>query len=206
MAVRSIRSWVGFAGVLVLALPSLSPAQDFQISGFAGWRLGGSGRDPISAQEIDIGGARSVGGAAGVRLSERYGLELYFSRAESEAEPIFTAESLELELSYLQLGFVHELGSSSAIRPFLALALGGARVRHGTGESRTRLSLGAGIGTRLFPIRHVGVRAEARLLFVLDDDGTSRSRSIGPGGGSGFGIRGGTLLQGDLTIGLVLAF
>jgi len=200
------RQWLAVV-VLGLALPSASAAQSVELSGFGGWRFGGSGRDPISAQQADIAGAWSFGGAAGLGLGGSSRVELYFSRAESGARRTLTDESLELALSYLQLGYVFELGRPGGIRPFVSLALGGARIRHGTGESKTRASLGAGIGARLFPTRHLGLRAEARLLMVLDDEETNRSRSLYTGGTSrSFGFQGETILQGELTLGLVLAF
>jgi hypothetical protein len=188
--------------LLIWALPRAAPARDVQLAGFAGWRFGGSGYDPISALQIDIAAAASFGGTASVTFAERTAIELYFSRAESKAQPLFLAESADLELSYLQLGVLHEL-DDGGVRPFLGIGLGGARLRQSGGGARTRFSAGAVVGARVFPIPNLGFRADARLLFVFDERARGSSRSPGA---SGFVVRAETIVQGELTIGLVVAF
>jgi len=200
-------AWVRRAlcgGLVLLAQPTATRAQDVQLSGFAGWRFGGSGRSPISGQQIDIAGASSFGGTASLWLWGPSWVELYFSRADGVARPsVFGGDERDLELSYLQLGYVHEL-DARGVRPFLGASIGGARIREASQEARTLFSEGAMAGLRAFAGRHVGLRVDGRLLLALDDQRRERSRSsLGPGG---ITVGGPVIFQAELTLGVVVAF
>jgi hypothetical protein len=198
---RRLRATAVLLGLL-FALPAAGAAEEFQVAGLAGWRLGGSGSSPISRQNLDIGGAGSLGGAASFELWEQGSIELYFSRAEATARPLFGNEEPRVAISYLLLGVVYEF-QTRGLRPFAGLSLGGARFRETPGGEKTVFSGSAVAGIRLFPTRHVGLRAEGRLLFVADEDDRIPRDSRG---GDDLGARGDAIFQGELAIGLVLAF
>jgi len=190
--------------LILLAQPTAILAQDVQLSGFAGWRFGGSGRSPISGQQIDIGGATSFGGSASLWLWGPSWVELNLSRAVGVARPaVFGGDERDLELSYLQLGYVHEL-QGTVVRPFLGASIGAARIREASEEARTLFSAGVVGGLRAFAGRHVGLRLDGRLLLALD--GQRRGRSRNSLGDSGITIGGSAIFQAELTIGVVVAF
>lgn len=199
---RSGRLLLGALAVLVF--PSASPAQDVHLSGFAGWRFGGSGRSPIDYQELDVAGAHSYGGCASLRLWRRNAVELYFSRAEGAGRRRFESDELRVAVSYLLVGLVHEL-KTDGVRPFLGVAMGGARLREDPLGARTLFATAGLVGVRVFPAPHVGLRADGRVLFVSDDRSSSRTRDP-LGGSSGFSVTSDSLIQAELTVGLVLAF
>lgn len=190
--------------LVLLALPALSAAQDVQVSGFAGWRFGGSGVSPVDYQDLDIHGAGSFGGSSSVRLWGRNAVELYFSRAESAGRRRFEDSELEVAVSYLLVGLVHEV-KTEGVRPFLGFAIGGARLRQSPGGTRTLFSAAGVAGVRVFASPHLGLRADGRLLFVTDDRGSSRTREPLERS-SGLTLRADSIIQGELTVGLVLAF
>lgn len=197
---------VGLA--LLLALPAASRAQDIEVSGFVGWRYGGSGRSPVDFREIDIDGARSFGGAAVVPMWGRNGLGLYFSRAGASGRSALTDEPLEVTVSYLLLGIVHDFSASRVLRPFFGFSLGAAWRTETPGGTRTRLTGGAVAGIRVFPTRRLGLRADARLLVVSDDRRDPYDPYYGPSSFRGVRLRvsGDSLIQAELAIGLVVAF
>lgn len=195
----------GLACALALvAYPAPSGAQDHQLSGFAGWRFGGSGQSPISRRQIDIAGATSFGVSASLWIWGPSWVELHLSRADSVARPtLFANDERDVELTYLHLGYVHEL-RSGRVRPFLGGSLGAARMREGGDEPRNLFSAGAVVGLRVFPSRHLGLRADGRLLLVVGDERRGRSRSSLGSRGITFG--GPVIIQAELSVGLVVAF
>lgn len=189
---------------LLLAMPAVARAQDIELSLFTGWRYGGSGRSQLSFREVDIEGARSIGGAAIVPVWGRNAVGLYFSRARADARSVLQGTPLEVTVSYLLAGIVHDFRPGAVVRPFVGFSLGAAWQSESPGGTRSQLTGAAVAGVRLFPTRRLGLRADARVQLLSDERFANRYyRSVG---GARLTLTGDSLIQAEVAIGLVVAF
>jgi Outer membrane protein beta-barrel domain len=196
----------------LLLIPALAAAQpgDFELTPFAGYRLGGEFDaantdlfdDDLDA-EIEEGGIFGV--ILGIPLTPGWKLELLASRQESTFiidEGLFspTEELGDVTLTFYHAGFTYEWGRGQ-VNPFITGTLGLARIEPDFPElnAENRFSGSLGGGAKIFFSPNVGIRLEGRGYWTdlgTDwDDRFDRYDSDGDG-----------LFQAEASAGLIFAF
>ena len=96
--------------------------------------------------------------------------------------------------------------SEGVVRPYGTGSMGAAIFsdREGLESDRWRFSIGLGGGLKLFPTERIGFRLQARMLVPMYFNGIWFG--VGTGGGSGGVSTSSSIVQGDFTGGLILAF
>lgn len=196
----------------VLLLPALAYAQpsEFEITPFAGYRLGGefdaSNEDFFDTNlDAEIEESSIYGVIFGIPLSRDWKLELLASRQESafiidEGLLSPTTELGDVTLSFYHAGFAYEWGLGQA-RPFLFGSAGLARIEPDFPElnAENRISGSLGGGVKVFFSENIGLRFEGRGYWTdLGTDWEDRYDRYDDDSGG--------LFQAEASAGLILAF
>ena len=193
----------------LLAILFVLPQQAFsqkgiEISGYTGWMLGGKVNLYNGSLKIDDG--QNWGITLSYEIAPGMKAELMYNRLVSDLvvreygnEPYVETT---IATQYFHVGAVKELMYEGVIRPYGTGSLGAAIFsdRDGYYNDKWRFSIGLGGGLKIFPTERIGFRLQARMLVPLYFNGIW----IGTGGG---GVTtSSTIIQGDFTGGLILAF
>lgn len=193
----------------LLAILFILPQQAFsqkgiEISGYTGWMLGGKVNLYNGSLKIEDGQNWGIT----ISYPIGYGVkgELMYNRLVSDLvvreygnEPYVETT---IATQYFHIGAVKELMPEGVVRPYGTGSLGAAIFsdREGFYSDKWRFSIGLGGGLKLFPTERIGFRLQARMLVPLYFNGIW----IGTGGGGATASS--TIVQGDFTGGLILAF
>lgn len=196
--------------LLLFAAPLLAqPTVD--LTAFLGYRWGGTIDDDVSnafGDELSVADSGSYGAILGFGLSPNFQIELSASRQQSELETssgLFDPEVPvgDIDVSYYQAGVTWEWGRD--VRPFAGLSLGAAvldpDVPHTSSETRLAGAFTGGVKLRLSD--RVGVRLDAKMLWVALDDGDERYYDDYY---DWDGMHGDGMLQGEIAAGLIIYF
>jgi opacity protein-like surface antigen len=190
--------------IAALAAGSPARAQQLEIAPFAAYRFGGSLENAVTADQYNLGAAFAYGGIVEVRLSGMNRLTVLYSRQETDADTL--GGTIPITLQYIQVGGTRDMTRTGAARPFVTGALGvGIADAPGTGVgTQTKFGLSAILGVKTPSTSRVVVRAEARgyLTFV----GEQAAAGTCGGGGCQIAFATGTLLQGEVALGLGFRF
>ena len=164
---------------MVIALIACTPrvsAQGVEIAPFGGYRFGGDLFEIAAGRALDADGAPALGGALDFCLRNGFQIEGLVSRQESEVlVPLLPSGSLarqRISVDQWQGGVLQEF-ADGPVRPFLTSMFGLTRYATG-GDSEIRFALGAGGGVKLFPLSHVGLRLDGRVIATfIDASGTA---------------------------------
>jgi hypothetical protein len=204
---------LGFFLVSVLAaVPDAVHAQSIEIEPFGGWQAGGG----FGTQEgtVDIEADVVYGVSVDVRIREDGFLEFIYSRQDTSFEvasedpfdPFQTnKETVDASVEYYQGGGVFEFAvENRALRPFVVLTAGVARLQAGAGESEWWFSMGGGGGLKVFLSERWGIRFDARAwpTFLRGEGAFLCSLP----GGCLIGFDTAASWQGSATVGVILAF
>lgn len=203
------------AGFLLVGAQSGAHAQtstadsrkESSITLYGGYRFGGSFEDETSGQDWDLQDDVSYSLALDIGLDRRSQVQIFVGYQDSALKAgdfAPTADNIEMGITYLHVGGVHYLSEAGR----------GGYVMGGLGatyfdpdesglNSETKFSFNLGGGYMLPLGRHVGIRIEARgfVTLVNNDGGMFCS-----GGACAVQIKGETLIQGDVMVGLSLRF
>jgi outer membrane protein W len=192
------------AALLLAAAPSY--AQTIEVAPFAivGYSTGaGIEKTAVGVQDLAIGGAMNWGAQAGYFFSDRFGVEVLWSRQATDLNVTSSTGSAPLfamTMSRLHGNLVYRIGRRDGrLQPFVFGGLGSTSFSADDLQSETKLSWGAGGGVNWFVRRHVGVRAHAQLTPTHLD--SSSSSYCNP-----FGFCQDSLVQFDFGTGVVLRF
>ncbi len=193
--------------LLLLPLKTFSQ-QGIEISAYSGWMLGGKVNLYNGKLQIDDG--NNWGFTLSYNVAPGMHAEFMYNRLVSDlivreyGDPPYVAT--EIATQYFQLGAVRELMYDGAIRPFgtggLGVAIFSDRIGYESDVWRMSFSLGGGI--KIFPVERIGIRLQARMLVPMYFNGIWMG--IGTGGSSGGVSASSSIVQGDFTAGLILAF
>ena len=175
------RSRVGrrarFVGTIVILylFADVAPlrAQAVEISPFGGYRFGGDLFEIVARRPVDVDGAPSFGVIVDVPIDRENQFEGLFTHQDATAlvpiQSFGPPARYHFTVDHLQGGALHDFGYGR-LRPFLTGMLGLTRYA-GPGDSEIRFTMGAGVGGKLFPVSHVGVRLDSRVYatFVNTD-------------------------------------
>ena len=198
--------------VLVLALAagsSVAQAKDNALTLYAAYRDGGSFTDVNSGSELRIEASGAASLSLDWRLDASRQLQLFLSRQSSQmgtgqATPVppgsVVPTKFPLRVTYLHLGGTSFLEGSIGQGVYLVGGLGATLFEPGVDgfENELRPSINLGIGYQLPLGESVALRFEARgyATLVNSDSGVFCS------GGCVISIKGDTVTQGDVQIGL----
>jgi opacity protein-like surface antigen len=133
--------------------------------------------DHDAAQIEDLAVRRGIAwGAQGTYfVTERVGLEaiwMYQSTDVSITSNGNTGELFTMTINQLHGNLVYEFRDTAAVMPFVFGGLGATRLDAPDLDSETKLSWAVGGGVKWFPLRHVGIRAQARFKPTQLNDGS----------------------------------
>ena len=193
----------------LLATLFLVPQQAFsqngiELSGYTGWMLGGKVNLYNGSLKIEDG--QNWGITLSLPIAPGMKAELMYNRLVSDltvreygnAPYVYT----KVATQYFHVGAVKELMSEGMVRPYGTGSMGAAIFsdREGFDSDRWRFSVGLGGGLKIFPTERIGFRLQARMLVPLYFNGIWFGT-----GGAGVSTSS-TIVQGDFTGGIILAF
>ena len=157
----------------------------FEVTPFAGYRMGGQFETEGGDVEIRLRDSASVGFLVNGDVSDNTEWELLYSNQQTDARVIDGAGGTEAVVDYdthtVQLGGTYLFDGESVI-PYLAMTIGGTHVRTRAidEEQDTFLSGSIGLGLRFLPNSRIGIRLEARAYGVIINSSSKLFCSTGP--------------------------
>ena len=191
--------------VTLFVLPQQAFSQKgIEISGYTGWMLGGKVNLYNGSLKVEDG--QNWGITMSYSIAPGMHAELMYNRLVSDLvvreygnEPYVATK---ISTQYFHIGAVKELMYEGVVRPYGTGSLGTTIFsdQEGLNSDKWRFSIGLGGGLKIFPTERIGFRFQARMLVPLYFNGIW----IGTGGGGATASS--TIVQGDFTGGLILAF
>lgn len=201
--------FLGLAALLYL-IPAEAYSQEagVQISGYTGWFLGG--KVNLYNGKIKIDDGQNWGATLSKEVYSGLHAEFMYNRLVSDlivreyGSSPYTYTSITTQ--YFQIGAVREAMYEGAIRPFFTGGLGITvfSEREMYYDDLLRMSFSMGGGLKIFPTDRVGFRLQARMLVPMYFNGIWVG--IGTGGTSTGLSASSSIVQGDFTGGIILAF
>jgi hypothetical protein len=199
--------------VLIFTISSLSPAlarPRVEITPFGGYMWGGTASGWEG--EIRIPGTGNWGVALNVDVLPETQLELCFSRQYSALEvrwydyTLPREELFGLAVEYYQIGALQKLRGSGDYGPYTVLTIGATRFAPDSNKygDEWLFSMALGFGVKVPVGQRFALRLQGRFLMPIQWAGGGLWCGTG---GCGVGLSGGSsILQGDITAGLSVAF
>ena len=204
-----------FLAALMLCLPAAAIAADsrsrFEITPFAGYRLGGEFHEQSSDTPLDLDEAGAVGLVVSGQVAQDSQWEAYFSQqsARVDVDPaLFGRGDFDLDVQYYHLGGNVSYDGPFG-QPFVAATLGATRLDPDASgfDSETFFSFALGGGLKFLPANKVGFRLDARVVGTLVESDTDLfCLSDGGGAGCAFRVDGNVLWQFEVSAGISIRF
>ena len=163
----------------------------FEMTPFAGYRVGGTFEDETTDAEFELDNAGSFGLIVNMRETANTEWELMFSHQKTEINldgGPGPATAIDINVDYLQIGGTY-LGDGYRARPYLVATVGLAHLDPASAglPSDTFFAFSIGGGWKLRPSERLGLRLEGRFYgTVIDAD----SKIFCVSGPAGAGCRG----------------
>jgi len=190
-----------------------APRTRFEITPFAGYRLGGdfdlASVDQRSRQHAELDDHGSYSLALAVRRDESSQYELLYTREETTFERSSALGALDVNVEYLHVGGTLEadVESDFPLQPYIVGGLGVTRFDVQSAGDDTQFSLSLGGGFRVPVSAHFSFRFEARGYLTFIDTKSSIFCASGSFGGvCAIRAKGSTFTQFDLLAGAAFAF
>ena len=209
------------AGLAAVSVAAQEPPLRFELTPYAGYRIGGEFEPQSASDDVDDDGHHfelHEGNAEGLILDilTREGNTqweaLYAHQStELETQPSFVGgPTLDIDVSYFQFGgtYLFDENSDTTV-PFIALTAGLTRFEPGLADidAENYLSWSLGGGVQLRADRRIGVRLEARLFGSLIEDESALFCVSSPTvSGCALSVEGDVLHQFEARIGVVARF
>jgi hypothetical protein len=211
---RSLLVPLSIATVVVSALPGLAHAAGprFELTPFAGYRMGGSFERPETAsspaRDVDLDDGGSWGVDLGLYRDGSSFYELLYSSQSTSMDSSDPALSrVDVQTDYYQFGGTLLFADEQWMVPYLSLTAGATRFSADDYDSETKFSVSLGGGLRLPFNDHVAATLGVRgyLTFVNSD---TNFLCVSGGEESGCLVRssGTTYFQAEAQAGLTLRF
>ena len=208
--------------VLAVMVPNVSGAQNppapfeedatrptkWELTPFVGYRAGGEFEDAVTGTRFKLDETPSYGLILNIAHRKNTQYEVYASYQSTRllADGAFTGDPLfDLDIWYLQGGGTYVFDVRHKVRPYLLATIGATHLSPGPAElnSKTRFSINLGGGVKIFPIRNLGIRLEARWLATALQ---SNSAIFCGGGTCAVQVTGNGFSQYEANLGLTFAF
>jgi hypothetical protein len=181
---RSDKAYGRIAMLLFAACGLVPVAQAVDIAPFVGYRFGGninvnnsgttSGTTTENESKLELGDTTSYGLILDFDLDPQRQIEVYLSRQNTQltpSQPFLGFSQFDLTVDYYHIGglyFPDYPEGGGRFRPFVSGTFGLTRMDpKGTGLSTENFfSLALGGGATYFPVKHVGLRFDARVIYT----------------------------------------
>ncbi len=195
------------ATATLMALTTIGSAKDYALTAYAGYRGGGGFIDANTGQSLNLGGSAAVALALDFPLDDARQYQVLVSHQRTHLSLGTTSSArgnpLPMEITYLHLGGTNFFEGTVGRGPYLVGGLGATLFSPGAGYSgETYPSLNLGIGYQWLLGDTFAVRVEARGYATL----VNSSGGIFCSGGCVVSIKGDTVRQGDLMLGVASRF
>jgi opacity protein-like surface antigen len=190
------------------AEPPAREVQQFEVSPFIGYRVGGSFRLIGTGQHIELDDHGSFALALDARADESTQYELFYGRQSTVLRANALAPA-SIDVEYLHIGGTVALDEAQRVKPYLAGGLGITRFSPdpALGHEDTRFSVSLALGVRVPVSRHFSLRLEGRgLLTPVNTDSALFCRSDQSGALCQVRVRGSSFFQFDFLAGAAYAF
>ncbi len=183
----------------------------FEVTPFAGYRVGGTFEDELSETELDLDDAGSYGLVLNMRESANTEWELGYSHQRTNVDTAGLTNDggkLNLDIDYLQIGGTY-IGPSDLARPFLVATIGLAHFDPEVSalDSETYFAFSIGGGVKLWPANRFGLRLEGRFYgTVLDSESKIFCTSGSEGSGCLISTKAEVLWQWEMMLGAIVRF
>jgi hypothetical protein len=196
--------------ILIILLPMINFAQNFQVMPYAGYLL--SGNVYFYEGKINVDDAFVYGGSL-IIPDIKYSTDLEFSYFRSDSKATFypnhgfdlDEQTLTMATNYLQLGAIKKMPVNEKVFPFFSLSAGATWFSSPDFSAVWRFSVTMGGGLEFFVTDRIGIMLRARLLLPMNFSGVGGWCGIGTGGsGCGLSVNSYSVVtQGDFTGGLI---
>lgn len=200
---------------LLATFPAAGQAPDrasehrFEVTPFAGYRMGGTFSDETTDAELELNNAGSFGLILNMREADNTEWELLYSHQDTDIDIGGAAGgSVNMNVDYLQIGGTY-LGEGRHARPYLAATIGLAHLDPAAAElpSDTFFAFSIGTGFKLRPHERLGLRLEGRLFgTVIDSDSKIFCVSGSSGSGCLINTKADVLWQVEISVGAIVRF
>ena len=201
-----------FAGAAAMAEESAGQhIYRFQVTPFAGYRVGGTFEDELSEASLDLDDAGGYGLILNMRESPNTEWELGYSHQSTNVDTegvSMNGSKLDLDIDYLQFGGTY-IGPHELARPFLVATVGLAHFDPDAGalDSETYFAFSIGGGLKLWPARRFGLRLEGRFYgTVLDSESKIFCASNSEGSGCLISTKADVRWQWEMMLGAIMRF
>lgn len=199
---------VVFAFLMTDAISTYAQGK-IEITPSGGYMFGGSMR--FYEGEIKLQNAGSYGFAADFEVSPDTKIEVAWNQMNTSAEfkPYYGYDELKVDpfdvnVGYIQVGGIQEMEMNNVV-PFGLFTLGATYFtpQNTTYTQTWKFSVALGGGAKIWFSDRIGIRLQGRLLLPMFWGGAGFT--VGTGGAGMTVGAGTTMVQGDLTAGLVIA-
>jgi len=200
--------------LLIAVMPAPALAQEApELTPFLGFRFGGSVESLSTGESFGIDGSGSYGLIFDYPLSPETTFEFVWSVQDTEIENSSAdgdgPSRFPLDVHYFHLGATYSPGQPRKQRGFVVITIGATHFNPEEGGfgSETRFSVAAGGGAKFKLNERLGLRIEGRAyLTFVDGSGAAFCTGGGAGGGCAFSFTGDAFVQGEINVGLSIAF
>jgi hypothetical protein len=184
----------------------------FQLTPFAGYRLGGTFEDKENEIEYELENNPSYGLILNFPSKGNTEWEIYYSKQSTEVDIagfVPSENALDMDVEYLQVGGTYLFGQTNTATPYFVATAGATRMDPGGANTKsdTFFSASVGGGWKYFPASRVGLRLDGRFIGTFVD---SNSRIFCQSGSSGgecaVNTSGKLLYQFELQAGVIFRF
>ena len=205
--------WILPSIVVFLSAPVLADADEyrFEVTPYAGYRMGGSFSDAESNIDLDVKDSAAQGLMLNGLVTSNTQWEVLYGRQSTEVDTqgLFVDDPLlDLDMEYMHVGGTYLFEGEKA-RPFVALTVGVTHADPGNEGfgSENFFSASLGGGWHLNATQRLGIRLEARAFTTfVDSDSSLFCQSVGGDGGCLILVDSKTLTQWEAHAGITLRF
>lgn len=203
----------------IIAACSFSPVVDaqekqyrFQLTPFAGYRLGGTFEDSETEVEYELDDSPSFGLILNFPSKGNTEWEIYYSKQSTEVDVagfVPGENALDMDVEYLQVGGTYLFEQSQNAAPYFVATAGVTKMDPGAANTKsdTFFSVGVGGGWKYFPASRVGLRLDGRFIGTFVDSNSRIFCQSGAAGGEcAVSTSGKLLYQFELQGGVVFRF
>lgn len=204
---------MALAGLLSVAGLPLSakdePPSRFEITPFAGLRLGGHFKLEDPSRKLDVDESGTLALALNLRIDEISQYELFYGRQSTSLERDPLLGQVDVDVEYLHLGGTVAMEGERRVIPYMVGGLGVTRFSPDPGDAsdKTRFSLSLGGGVKVPLSQRFALRLEGRgYLTFVDTDTSFFCRSDEDGALCRIRGNGSTFIQYEVLAGATFAF
>lgn len=204
---RRVRRAAVVLATLLLAGGAQAQLKDSAVTLYGGYRDGGSFTDEASGRRLRLDSAGSGAASLDLGLDGSRQLQVYVAHQHTRLAITPAASgpiTLPVRISYLHLGGTNFFDGPIGVGPYVVGGLGATLFEPGLAGYSNELkpSLNLGIGWQFTLGQHVALRLEARGYATL----VNSSGGLFCSGGCTLQIKGDTVSQGDVQLGLSFRF